>query len=137
MGYYEAGLARAKEAEYLKAGAFDLVAVYLQGYHVECLLKHLHQLRKDSFPRSGRTGHDLRGLWASSKLRVGATAGHAQVFLQAWNTGLRYETQLTSQHNASDLMAGGRDLAATVSLRIRQERVQAKRRRGTRRRGGV
>ncbi|GAA2058454.1 hypothetical protein GCM10009757_38350 [Streptomyces cheonanensis] len=95
-----------------------LGAVYLAGYVVECRLKRFLQLRSIRFPRSGSEGHNLRGLWASAGFSK--PPGHGGLFIDHWDTDLRYKTELPEGVDSEDLLKGGRDLAGWVATRIRQ-----------------
>src|SRR4051812_42654219 len=68
---------------------------YIAGYAVECTLKAYLQRLNTPYPTSGRAGHDLRGLWNASRLRVadlGDRHGEKAFYLHSWTTDLRYET---------------------------------------------
>ncbi len=120
---------RAAEAGALLQAGHRLGALYLQGYNVECLLKHLHQVRGQPHPKSGAAGHDLRGLWTSANLPVSLTAGHAGDFLAYWTTSLRYESVAPGKPETEQLFGGARDLAARVTARCRTPVIRADRRR--------
>jgi hypothetical protein len=110
---------RATEAGVLDSSGHRLGALYLQGYNVECLLKHLHDVRGKPRPTYGRDGHNLRQLWESAGMRVADTTGHAGEFLALWSTGLRYEFGLPPGADPDTLQSGALDLAARVTARVR------------------
>ncbi|WP_228976924.1 hypothetical protein [Streptomyces sp. DH12] len=118
-----AGL-RAKETQILADAGQALGAVYLAGYVVECRLKHFLHVRGIPFPRSGREGHNLRGLWETACFPK--PPGHGGLFLAHWGTELRYATELPKGVDADDLLKGGRDLAGWVSTRIRDAGSKAR-----------
>ncbi|MFI7274297.1 hypothetical protein [Streptomyces sp. NPDC049879] len=120
---------RAAEVQTLAESKKTLGAVYLAGYVVECRLKHLLHLNGIPFPRSGREGHNLRGLWQSAGLTK--PYGHASLFIDHWDTELRYKVALPVGVDAEDLLQGGQHLAGWVATRVRQtrSRVESRRRR--------
>ncbi|MGW1146162.1 hypothetical protein ACWD6I_14130 [Streptomyces sp. NPDC002454] len=119
---------RAAEAQVLAESKKTLGAVYLTGYVVECRLKHFLHLNGISFPRSGREGHNLRGLWQSAGFTK--PYGHASLFIDHWDTELRYKVALPAGVDAEDLLRGGQRLAGWVATRVRQTGSRA----GSRRR---
>lgn len=119
---------RAVESRCLQSSGHSLGAVYLQGYNVECLLKHYYLLRRKRYPDRGREGHDLRSLWEGSGI-PGPPGGHAREFLEVWSTALRYESALPAGADAECLLKGARDLATRVTYRIRSEGSNRARRR--------
>ncbi|MGA4857474.1 hypothetical protein ACPCAB_12545 [Streptomyces koyangensis] len=119
---------RATEVQVLTEAKKTLGAVYLVGYVVECRLKHFLQLNGIPFPRSGREGHNLRGLWQSTGFTK--PYGHPSLFIEHWDTELRYRIALPAGVDAEDLLQGGQQLAGWVATRIRQSGSRA----GSRRR---
>jgi len=81
--------ARAAESSVLEQNGHMCGAVYLAGYVIECHLKSLLNKMSKPFPRSGRTGHNLIGLWDAAGLRSRDLRGHRRAFLELWDTNLR------------------------------------------------
>ncbi|MEU9774106.1 hypothetical protein [Streptomyces sp. NPDC047968] len=119
---------RAAEVQVLAESKMALGAVYLAGYVVECRLKHFLHLNGIPFPRSGREGHNLRGLWQSAGFTK--PYGHTSLFIDHWDTELRYKVALPAGVDAEDLLRGGKQLAGWVATRVRQTSSRA----GSRRR---
>jgi hypothetical protein len=117
--FEDAARARATEANHLASGGHLCGAVYLAGYVVECKLKILLGKMGKRFPTSGRSGHDLIGLWEAAELRYEDLRGFKKAFLDYWNTSIRYSAVVSSEHRAEDLLRGAQDLAGYVSRRIR------------------
>ncbi|MFD3540847.1 hypothetical protein ACFWUQ_15290 [Streptomyces sp. NPDC058662] len=115
--FHDVARVRATEAQILRDAGQVLGAIYLAGYVVECRLKHYLHMRGIRFSRSGREGHNLRGLWASASFPN--PRGHGELFLSHWGTELRYEAELPKDVDPGDLLKGGTDLAGWVSTRIR------------------
>lgn len=109
---------RGAEVQVLAESKKTLGAVYLAGYVVECRLKHFLHLNGIPFPRNGREGHNLRGLWESAGFTK--PYGHASLFIDHWDTELRYKIALPAGVEAEDLLCGGRHLAGWVATRVRQ-----------------
>jgi len=116
---------RARESLLLEQNNHMCGAVYLAGYVIECRLKSLLNKMGRPFPRSGRSGHDLVGLWDAAGLRSKDVRGHRRAFLEIWDTSLRYRVDLPpSPCAAKELLIGGRDLAAIVTRQIRTTRAR-------------
>jgi HEPN domain len=102
--------------------------VYMEGYVIECSLKALLQRRGIAFPKAGREGHNLRGLWNTAGLRltdIGDTTGEKAFFIANWSTDLRYEVQLEIGFTAEELVRAAAKLAGWLrTLVLRQQRVR-------------
>lgn len=119
-------VARARESNALLVAGFHLGAVYLQGYNIECQLKHLLCQLGKRFPTSGSAGHNLRGLWETAGLPA-HIPGYAGLFLEVWSTDLRYRTDLPAGFEVGNLMEGARSMAASVGYRIRSQNSRGSR----------
>jgi len=116
---------RSRESLLLEQNDHMCGAVYLAGYVVECRLKSLLNKMGKPFPASGRSGHNLVGLWDAAGLRSKDIRGHRRAFLDLWDTSLRYRANLPpSPCAAKELLIGARDLAAIVTRQIRTTRVR-------------
>jgi hypothetical protein len=120
--YEDAARMRATEAKHLADGGHFCGALYLAGYVIECKLKDLLNRSGKSFPRSGRAGHDLLGLWDAAGLRKDDLGGHRRAFLNYWSTSIRYTSGVDSPHAPTDLLRGAIELAGIVTHRIRYVR---------------
>jgi hypothetical protein len=125
--FNEVASMRAVEVRVLAESKRTLGAVYLAGYVVEWRLKHFLHLNSVPFPRSGREGHNLRGLWRSAGFAK--PYGHAALFIDHWDTELRYKVTLPAGVDADDLLRGGQQLAGWVATRVRQAGSQGRSRR--------
>lgn len=128
--FEDAARARAREAVLMRQHEYDVAAVYLAGYVVECQLKVLLNRQGKRFATRGREGHDLGGLWEQAGLRAQDLSGHRAEFLRFWSTSLRYDAVLPQGVDVENLLAGSRELASMVAVRIRNAKPQ---RRGRRR----
>lgn len=117
--FEDAALARGREARHLQDGGYMSGALYLAGYVVECKLKALLGKMGKSFPRSGSSGHDLKGLWERAGLRYVDIVGFRREFLDYWSTSLRYTADIPPDHRPEDLLTGAHLLAGYVQRRIR------------------
>lgn len=117
---------RAADADAIYKERPDSIAVvYLAGYAIECSLKALLQKQGISFPKSGREGHNLRGLWQASGLKLSDLKdeqGSKTFFLQNWNTDLRYEItlQTTSGLETQELLNGAKQLTGWIQTQIKR-----------------
>jgi HEPN domain-containing protein len=99
--------------------------VYMAGYVIECSLKALLQRRGIAFPRAGREGHNLRGLWNTARLRltdIRDTTGEKAFFIEYWSTDLRYEVQLEIDFTAEELVRAAAKLSGWLQTLVRQRR---------------
>lgn len=105
--WYEAALERQKDARAALDKKREVIAVYLAGYCIECLLKAF--LRAQNWPwGTGKgEGHNLAGLWKACRFRMRDLhdhAGHKTFFVEEWSTDLRYESELPGNHQAKALV---------------------------------
>ncbi len=107
-------------------------SIYMADYAIECSLKTLLQKRSIPYPRSGREGHNLDGLWKASGLQVAAlrdSNGTQTFFLDRWSTNWRYETSLP--HNpgleVKDLLQGAKKLIGWIQNRIDRRKPRRRR----------
>jgi hypothetical protein len=129
--FEEVARARATEARALQDRGLLCGAVYMSGYVVECRLKALLRKQGKSFPTSGSAGHNLHALWEAAGLRIDDLRGHKREFIDVWNTRMRYWADLPPGMDGISLLAGARELASMVAVRIRHTRgLKGKRRHG-------
>lgn len=69
--------------------------------------------------RSGRGGHDLRGLWTAAGFPDRDLHGHSRAFIEFWNTAIRYDACLPSTVNAEGWLAGAMKLAGYIAKRAK------------------
>jgi HEPN domain-containing protein len=113
---------RAQDARILSGGNRSLGAVYMAGYSIECYLKAYLQKNGISQPPRGKEGHNLRGLWNTAGFRVSDlndSDGSQAYFISRWDTQLRYQAVLESNHSPNDLMRGAKKLAGLIQKRLR------------------
>ena len=99
-------------------------AAYLAGYAIECALKAYLQRAGIRFPKAGREGHNLRGLWRSSRFRLRDLADHAgtkSFYINCWSTDLRYETSIPSIAAAEHLVAGAGQLTGWILSQAKRQ----------------
>jgi HEPN domain-containing protein len=113
---------RRRDAAVLHENGRDLAALYMLGYAIECGLKALLTRRGLRFTASGRKGHDLRGLWESAGFKRRDIHGHRRLFLDEWNTALRYRDVLPGHVDAAALYEGGVNLVGYVINRSKRPR---------------
>lgn len=110
---------RSVDSRRLKEQQRCLAAVYVLGYVIECYLKaYLLRIGKKP-PTSGRSGHDLRGLWEAAGLKPHDFTAGKRWFVQQWYTGLRYEVSLPENINFEDLCSEGYKLIGFIQNKIR------------------
>ena len=100
-------------------------AAYLAGYAIECALKAYLQRAGIRFPKAGREGHNLKGLWRASGFRLRDLADHAGTkgyFINCWSTDLRYETSIPAILGSAELVAGAGQLKAWIMNQTRRRR---------------
>lgn len=100
-------------------------AVYLAGYAIECSLKAFLQKQNKCFPKHGKEGHNLKGLWKASNFRLSDLNdynGSKTFFVDNWQTDLRYQTQLDSTLTQEELIKGAKELAGWIQKQIRRYR---------------
>jgi len=100
-------------------------AAYLAGYAIECALKAYLQRAGIPFPKAGREGHNLRGLWHASDFQLRDLADHAGTkgyFINCWSTDLRYETSIPSIAAAEHLVAGAGRLTGWILSQAKRQR---------------
>ncbi|SRR6266498_2551265 len=128
-GWIATANARLADAGAMLPARFNSVgSVYLAGYAVECSLKAYLQRIGKAFPSYGSEGHNLKALWQASgfQLRdIGGVGGERTFYVDSWDTGLRYESEVRLSLQVSDLVAGARGLVSLIQTRVR--RVQYRR----------
>lgn len=96
--WFEVALERGADAtSMLPARVESWGPFYMAGYAIECALKGYLMRFGMSFPRSGRDGHDLRGLWKSCGFRLGDLGdrtGAKTFFIDSWCTDFRYQPKI-------------------------------------------
>ena len=100
-------------------------AAYLAGYAIECALKAYLQRAGIPFPKAGREGHNLWGLWHRSRFRLRDLADHAgtkSFYINCWSTDLRYETSIPSIAAAEHLVAGAGQLTGWILSQAKRQR---------------
>ena len=108
-----------------KQRAESVGAAYLAGYAIECALKAYLQRAGIPFPKAGREGHNLRGLWHASDFQLRDLADHAGTkgyFINCWSTDLRYETSIPSIAAAEHLVAGAGQLTGWILSQAKRQR---------------
>lgn len=120
--WLEVGTERASDARSLKDQERSVAAVYMAGYAVECKLKALIRCMNRKPPTSGPRGHDLRGLWEAAGFRVNDIGGYKRLFLQNWNTDLRYQNNLPNGTDCDSLYKGAQELAGFIQKKIRNRK---------------
>jgi hypothetical protein len=123
--YASAAEERRRDAARLKGCERRLASVYLLGYAVECGLKA--QLRNEGrrFEKKGREGHNLYALWEAAGYKRADVTGLKRLFLDEWNTSLRYRGNLPANLDGDAMYEGGRELMGYVmnrSKRVRRRR---------------
>lgn len=117
---------RRRDAAVLHGNGRDLAAVYMLGYAIECGLKALLARRGSSYPTSGRKGHDLRHLWEAAGFKRRDLPGYRRLFLDEWDTALRYRDALPGHVDAAALYEGGVSLVGYVINRSKGSRRKGK-----------
>jgi len=116
---------RGEDAQAMKLARCGSVGcVYIAGYAVECSLKALLQIKGKTFPRHGREGHNLQGLWESSGFRLSDLSdrnGAKSYFIEGWDTSLRYMTVCNSSLTIPQLVDGAKELTGWIQTRARRE----------------
>jgi hypothetical protein len=74
------------------------------------------------YPKAGRAGHDLVGLWQAAGLRHSDLSGFRRAFIDYWSTDLRYKATISSEHSVEDLLDGAQNLAGYITKRIANTR---------------
>jgi hypothetical protein len=115
---------RAADAEAMKSTRCTSIGgVYMAGYAIECSLKALLQIQGTPFPRHGKEGHNLRGLWESSGFRLtdlSDVKGEKTFFMENWDTSLRYELTCSSNLTVIELVDGAKNLTGWIQSQIRR-----------------
>lgn len=128
----EVAAQRAADADAIQRGNTSGVgSVYMAGYAIECSLKAYLNLIGRQYPSSGRSGHDLRGLWSESgfKLRdLNDEDGSKSFFISQWSTDLRYETSLPTDLSPDRLIAAAKLMKGWIHTRMKRHRSRRKRR---------
>jgi HEPN domain-containing protein len=120
--FQRAARQRMKAAELLKEHGYNLEAVYLGGYAVECALKglvlartprRLHEEMLERLIGVGAKGHDytyLRSLMRerSLNLRISAEVNEKLRNVDVWSTDLRYEVYRLEAVMAERFLAASR-----------------------------
>ena len=124
--WLEVARERASDAEAIsKDKPKSVGAVYMAGYAIECSLKAFLQKQNKGFPKHGKEGHNLQKLWKSSQFRLGDfndSKGSKTFFIQHWDTSLRYENELNSTLEVSDLVQGAKELTGWIQKQIRRSK---------------
>jgi hypothetical protein len=109
---------RAADAEAIrKVEETSVGSVYMAGYAIECSLKALLRSKNTPFPKSGRDGHNLKGLWESCgfKLRdLNDRTGAKTFFIEEWSTSLRYDSTCESSLDILELLEGAKQLTRWI-----------------------
>lgn len=125
-------LERAADADAIYQQRPDSIAVvYMAGYAIECSLKALLQKQGIPFPQSGREGHNLKGLWQASGLKLSDLKddlGCKTFFIQNWNTDLRYEISLTTTSGLKieELLHGAKKLTGQIQTQTRRAKPRSR-----------
>jgi len=122
--WMEVGNQRAADAvAILLKHANSVGSFYLAGYAIECSLKaYLLSLRKP-FPAHGRSGHNLRGLWHKSELKLqdlDDNDGCKAFYLFSWSTDYRYHSVLKCPHEREKLIRRAKELTGWIQTLVRR-----------------
>jgi hypothetical protein len=101
----------------------SICAIYVAGYAVECSLKAYLASRKIKFSTSGKSGHDIKGLWDSTGFRLSDIYdinGVKTYYISQWSTALRYEITVPNGYSASELVLGAQKLASWILTRTKR-----------------
>ena len=109
----------------LRSRRKSIAPVYIVGYAIETALKAYLKSRNFQFPRSGREGHNLTGLWRRAGFRssdLKDSTGHKSFFINEWGTHLRYETSLDQKQDSESLIKAAGQLVGWITIQIRREK---------------
>jgi hypothetical protein len=132
QGWISLANERAADAEAInKERPNSVGCVYMAGYAIECSLKALLQSKGKEFPKHGREGHHLVGLWKKSGFKLSDledNKGNQTFFLEQdkWNTALRYESSFPSSCGLeiADLIAGAKLLTGKIQTQVRRSKLR-------------
>jgi HEPN domain-containing protein len=125
---------RAEDAVKLTGRGEDAVgAVYIAGYAIECSLKAYFRKIGKAFPRTGKDGHNLRGLWRDSghKLfELRAVNEFRSFYIDKWSVDLRYESRLPIgfEKSSKELVDAAKELTGIVQNWVRWESAPRRKR---------
>ncbi|MGL4501658.1 MAG: HEPN domain-containing protein [Planktothrix sp.] len=121
---------RAADAEAIrKVEETSVGSVYMAGYAIECSLKALLRSQNTPFPKSGREGHNLKGLWDSCGFKLSDIkdpTGAQTFFIDNWNTSLRYQSTCGSHLKVPELLKGSQKLTGWIQTQIRRNNYRKK-----------
>lgn len=119
--WYEVALERHKDARAALEKKREVIAVYLAGYCIECLLKAFLKAQNWPWGTKRREGHNLAGLWKACRFRVrdlNDQAGHKTFFVEEWSTDLRYESDLSENRQAEALVKAAGQVKTWIERRL-------------------